>query len=280
VGDNQTAGRATQRWSASDRLAVALACASAAMALTLSLIGKSPPTVGVIVICIAGFLVYPIIHFIPSRKFQIPALVLMIVSVSMFGWREWPRRAEVTHNLPGSGQPSTVAHENPPSVTQEPKPTSNPKPASNSRRAKTRPPENPVPPPPVTQACSGSNCIGNNYGSATQAIIVATPPLKLTWSAIRDEPAGDFPYRQTVTVKATAEFHPVSLAVICDEEIKKIQAYGVFNYSRFGIAKESNKIGYIYYENPPLAPGVPLVISVDSTKPFSVVDVKPIRLNF
>jgi hypothetical protein len=111
----------------------------------------------------------------------------------------------------------------------------------------------------------------NNFGP---------PPLKLTWSVVPGEATAKFPYRQNVTVKTNVDFHPVSVAVICDGEINQIQAYGAMFFPHFGITKESNKIGYIYYENPPLAPGVSLEISVDSMKPFSVVDVRQANINF
>jgi hypothetical protein len=190
-------------------------------------------------------------------------------------WNRFPKPAERSPVVAQNQLPSATPN-NPPDATEKPEPKPSPKP----RSSKNPVPASPVlPPPPVTQTCTGSNCIGVNNGSATQSIIVDTPPLKLAWSVVADQPTGGFPYRQTVTVKTNVDFHPVSLVVMCSEEIKNIQAYGVFNSPRFGITKDSKKVGYIYYENPPLAPGVPLVISVDSASPFSVVDVQAAILN-
>ena len=45
------------RWSWSDKLAIALACAGAAMALVLFLVEKTPLTVGIVVACITGLLI-------------------------------------------------------------------------------------------------------------------------------------------------------------------------------------------------------------------------------
>ena len=42
----------------------------------------------------------------------------------------------------------------------------------------------------------------------------------------------------------------------------------------FAVTQQSNKIGYVYYESPALPPGVDLAITVSSTNPFSVLDVR------
>lgn len=80
-----------ERWSWSDKLAVALACAGAAIALILFLAEKTPLTVGVMVAGIAALLIYPIIHFAPSWKTRIPVLIVMLALVGIFGWRSWPK---------------------------------------------------------------------------------------------------------------------------------------------------------------------------------------------
>lgn len=81
----------TKRRTRSDSLAIVLACGSAAMALILFLVEKTPLTVGIIVVCIALFFVYPVIHFFPARTTRIPVMIVMVVLVALFGWSVWPR---------------------------------------------------------------------------------------------------------------------------------------------------------------------------------------------
>ena len=83
-----------QRWTRSDKLAVALACIGAALALILFLVDKTPVTVGVMTTCIAALLAYPIQHFVPSRPVRISAIILMILLVCCFGWSRWPKNIQ------------------------------------------------------------------------------------------------------------------------------------------------------------------------------------------
>lgn len=50
------------------------------------------------VACIAVLLVYPIIHFIPSRTFRIPAMLCMFIMVGIFGRSVWPKKSKVAIN--------------------------------------------------------------------------------------------------------------------------------------------------------------------------------------
>jgi hypothetical protein len=82
-------------WSWSDRLAVALACIGAAMALVLFLVEKTPLTTGVTLACIAALLIYPILHFIPSRAMRVVAVLVLVLLVCLFGWHVWPHKEPV-----------------------------------------------------------------------------------------------------------------------------------------------------------------------------------------
>ena len=79
-------------------------------------------------------------------------------------------------------------------------------------------------------------------------------------------------------VTPNVAFQPVSLAIICDQEIKEVAAYGMTVRPYFNLAADNNKMGLIYYEAPPLGPGVELTIHAFSDNPFKVVDVMPAKI--
>jgi len=122
---------------------------------------------------------------------------------------------------------------------------------------------------------TGPCSIVQNGGTGNTAASTCTPPpLKLAWTSRSLHSDNRFQYRNMVTVTANIAFQPVSLIVICDQEIKDISAAGLMYKPDFAVTQQSNKIGYVYYESPALAPGVDLAITVSSTNPFSVLDVR------
>jgi hypothetical protein len=90
----------SEKWTWSDKLAIALACSGAAMALILFLVEKTPVTVGAMIACIAGLLVYPILHFVSSWKARVPVISVMVVLVCLFGWSVWPKTPPIASILP------------------------------------------------------------------------------------------------------------------------------------------------------------------------------------
>jgi hypothetical protein len=149
------------RLSGSDKLAIALACLSAAMALILFLIEKNPLIVSLTVFCIAALLVYPIIHFLPSRRFRIPALIVMIVLVCVFGWAVWPKKTQLVRTEPSPSQPppvSSTSDFNRPPSTSAPTPGTSTKPKATLKA------------PEAKQAPSASSSGTNSpaIGSITQ----------------------------------------------------------------------------------------------------------------
>lgn len=127
----------------------------------------------------------------------------------------------------------------------------------------------------VTQG-SGSALSVNQQGGITAGTVnVDTPPLKLNWVTAPSAPTEKFAYAQRVTVTPNVAFNPVSFDIICDAEIKEVDPHGQMIRPDFGITAQNNRIGYVYYENPPLPPGAGLTVGVYSTNPFSIVDVKP-----
>jgi hypothetical protein len=67
------------------------------MTLVLFQIEKTPDTVAALVFGIAGLLIYPIIHFIPSKMPQIATLMGMLLLVGTMGWSVWPEKTQQTN---------------------------------------------------------------------------------------------------------------------------------------------------------------------------------------
>lgn len=126
----------------------------------------------------------------------------------------------------------------------------------------------------VTQGSGSALSVNQQGGITVGTINLESPPLKLEWTANPLQPDEKFQYRETVNVTTNIVFQPVSLIVICDQEIKDITAMGLMYRADFAVTQQDNKIGYVYYESPALVPGVGLTITVSSTNPFSVLGVR------
>jgi len=130
----------------------------------------------------------------------------------------------------------------------------------------------------MSQNCApGASCAmsnGQQGGITAGTINVGAPPLKLEWT-VKPLASDRFQHAQQVTVTANVAFQPVSLVIECDQEIEDVEPSGIMFRPDAGITQQSNKIGYVYYESPPLAPGVKLTIGVFSKSPFSILDVRP-----
>jgi hypothetical protein len=91
------------RWSWSDRLAIALACLAGILALILLWMDKTPVWAAATIALMAALVVYAVIHFVPSWKARIPALLVAWLLIGVFGWRIWP------HNETTSGKTGEVS---------------------------------------------------------------------------------------------------------------------------------------------------------------------------
>jgi hypothetical protein len=108
-----------------------------------------------------------------------------------------------------------------------------------------------------------------------QASISCTPPpLKLHWTTSLLAASDNFQYRKAVIVTGNVALKPVSLIIVCNQEIKEVSPVGYMVRPDFGVTQQNNKIGLVYYENPPLAAGVSLTIMISAANPFSVLDVR------
>jgi hypothetical protein len=128
------------------------------MALILFLIEKNPVIVGLTVFCIAALLVYPIIHFLPSLKSRIPALIVMFALVFAFGWFVWPKKTQVVKKEPSPNQPpaSSTSASNPPLSRPAPnKPYTSTKPKATAKAPETKQA------PSVSSSAADSPAIGS-----------------------------------------------------------------------------------------------------------------------
>jgi len=115
-------GNPENRWSWSDRLAVALACMAGAMALALLWMEKTPIWATVTVACMAALMVYPVLHFVHSWRARIPVLLVVWGLIGLFGWRVWPYKP-ITANasvLPNSVSPPPLPAPVAPVTSQKP----------------------------------------------------------------------------------------------------------------------------------------------------------------
>ena len=98
------------RWSRSDKLAIALTCLAAIMALILFWIDKTPRVAGGTVAVMIGLVVYPVIHFVPSRKARLPVLLVVLALIALFGRKVWPKKANpvITAQVTPTPQPAPV----------------------------------------------------------------------------------------------------------------------------------------------------------------------------
>ena len=95
----------TKPLSTGDQLAIVLFCVGAALALILFLVEKTPTSVTVILIGIAGFMVYPIFHFFRGPLARTFGVLVLLLSIGGFGKSVWPR--ETTSASTGQLVPNT-----------------------------------------------------------------------------------------------------------------------------------------------------------------------------
>jgi hypothetical protein len=98
--------------------------------------------------------------------------------------------------------------------------------ANSGRKKAKKDPTAPVAQPQQPSMAQDGNCAqssGQTGGITAGAIVVDTPPLKITWTAedaASDKPV-EFPYAPHVIVNVNTLYAPVSLAITCDSEIAR-----------------------------------------------------------
>jgi hypothetical protein len=139
---------------------------------------------------------------------------------------------------------------------------------------------------PTVQSASAPNGIAITGGMVTNPTVnnYGPPPVEIRFNA-RPIPSTDpkFEYEAEVTISVNATYSPVSLAFICDSEIKNV----TFDFGRFAAAllnvrvgvSANNKIGFVTFEGTAVTPERPLYVHIWASSPFRVTDVKQAKLN-
>jgi hypothetical protein len=201
-------------WTRSDKLAVALFCLATAMALILFLAEKTPIAVGIMLLCIAGFLVYPVIHFAHSRRLRIPSLMLMLVLVAGFGWSQWPKSVKPIREP--QAQLAPVQNSTPPPTVSSPSATNGS--SDQQPQQQGTPKSKSKTPTPATQvqSNSGSRDANTQIGTAQGPVAIApngianAAPNYGSQSVTNTPPARQVPADKESDFKAALETAPGS----------------------------------------------------------------------
>ena len=150
----------SERWTGSDRLAIALACLAGVMAMILFWMTKTSLTAGISILVIAMLLVFPIIHFVRTNHWRIIVFIVAAMLFGLFGWYIWPKRVlQSPHSAP-----TPIVQEEP---TKSPS-IQNPVKQSITKNNKKTSATDRVSTPSVTAiAPLGIAIAGNNYGTNT-----------------------------------------------------------------------------------------------------------------
>jgi len=181
-----------QRWTPSDRLAIALACLAAVMALALLWMDKTPIWAGVTVACMCVLIVYPVIHFVPSCRLRIPTLLVVWLLIGLFGWKIWPRNLADSNRVAGTTRPLSAPQSGPTSL---PPPNVAPVRIPKSRPTPNYPKSLPSSPNKEQKCETGSICNQDSPNQGTQTVNNGPPPAKLFW----DQSPADSVRGQAVT---------------------------------------------------------------------------------
>lgn len=276
------------KWAWSDKLAVALACLAGLMALALLWMEKTPIWAGTTIVAMLLFVVYPVLHFVPSWKARIPVWIIAWIAIGCFGWKIWPIKKSAPPPAAKVSPSSTNTNSSlgSPSAQGTP-PLHGPKSGGNVRKTRNHnllpasvvgPPASAIPAtsavPPVVVAPGGAVSFNQQGGITAGTVNIQTPPLTITWS-VRNEAGGNdsWKFEKIVTVTPNVEWHPVSVAIFCDQEIKAVMPEGVFYGLRTG-QDTTRKVVAIYFPNPPQAANTSISFEVFSDQEFNVLDVK------
>jgi hypothetical protein len=272
------------RWSWSDKLAIALACAGAAMALVLFLVEKTPLTVGIVVACIAGLLIYPILHLVSSTGARIVVIEAMLVLVCLFGWSVWPKKNQIAQNSPPQFQPSPkqTPLQNGPPISTVPQVT----PAAPTRKPQRK--TAPVTPPgTISQGPGSAMSFGQQGGITAGTVTVDAPPLNITATLAEQRKPPDmspalakFAHFNTLTVTPNMQWQPVAFRFLCDQELKAVTVPGVsVGGDEDGISPENPKAGFVYRSESDGA-HMPIVVDIYSDVDISNCETRPISVTY
>lgn len=153
--------------------------------------------------------------------------------------------------------------------------------ATNQGTKIKSPVSTPVPP---SQGCApGANCaqsVGQQGGITAGEVNFGPPPIKIRFSAESVTSTNpEFPYQTNVTIFTSAEYTPVSLAIVCDVELAPIVNidFGPHGWlglgEMFGLAEGNNKIAIVKFGGTAISEDNPLTVHLLSKKPTHVLNV-------
>ncbi len=257
-----------KQWTWSDKLAIALFCLAAIMALILLWMNKTPLWAAITIAAMVLLIVYPVHHFLPGWKVRIPGLFVAWALIGCFGWKIWPKSTvEVKASLPQPIIPAPLG--------------SQPKERNEGHFTSKEPKVHPVPPKKAPSIGGGNNLGGDGScqanaigGNATVENCNAWPPqLKLTF-AKSEGPSKDERHKfyMVISVVPNVVWYPVSLDISCSADISAVYAYGMPLILGDGYVYPQNpKLGHVSAENT-IQAGQTFIFGIYAEEPFSCSD--------
>lgn len=284
----------SEKWTWSDKLSVALACAGAALALVLFLVEKTPGTVAVMLACIAALLTYPILHFVTSRTARIPVFVATAGLVVLFGWKVWPRGPQPHPVAPSSATvitPQASKSEEPQDsgrLTIQPLPAQSPnrKPdhVSQQKVERARPIQQNASPTINLQPGAVAS-FGQQGGITAGQVIVAeesTLPrnLEILQDSVAPPRPNEFPFALQVSIKSSAKIDSPTFALFFDGPVELPTTGLPFAcmFCGFWRLKDANGTSdlntiWVFWKMSPLLPSTPFVYTFESLRPIRLIRV-------
>jgi hypothetical protein len=135
---------------------------------------------------------------------------------------------------------------------------------------------------------SSGDCSPNIVGGSN-SVNCGPPPLVMQW-AVRDidppnlpEDKHTFKYEKQITVSVNQVYTPISVGVVCSDEIGEIDGHVMGKETHFapmfGTDRDNKKVGFVYWEGTPAGPDRPLFILVWSDTPLSILAVRQAKIN-
>jgi hypothetical protein len=125
--------------------------------------------------------------------------------------------------------------------------------------------------------CSSLQIGGSGNQSTVNCGPPPPPPLHYTWSVkdVKSEKR-EFAFAKEITVQTNIIVQPVFIGVIADEEIKDLSVCcGIFMMESVGRDTNDKRKWFVSFDNPAFRPEKPLIVTVLSDKPLSILVVTP-----
>jgi hypothetical protein len=293
------------RWSWSDRLAIALACLAGIMALILFWIDKTPTAAAISLVAMAALMIYPVLHFVRAWIPRVVVLVLGFTLLGLFGWTIWPRR-QVVKTLPitplvtgqqPQAQTHTVAEIQQKGVetsarsgtAQAKAPAKSIPVVSAPQQAKQLPATRTTGTPVgngttvgnISQGPGSAFSIGQQGGITVGTLIEGAPPAPdaiVTWNvkSVDDSPPGS--YRVFLSIKIKNDMPNAGFIAICDRacEPEGVPQAGVVGGTA-GVVNDRPNVAFAKIDMPnPLRDGTQLQWEIKSKdgEPISILEIQ------